>query len=74
MKNVELIWHPINGKKKPRKNGQYLVTIFENYFSEKRVVTVGSYNRNPFTKKFEWSHEDRMIAFAKMPKPYTDAI
>jgi hypothetical protein len=48
-----------------------LVTIKKSDFGDdEKVVTIGSFNFSPFSKKFEWSHGSRTIAFAELPKPY----
>lgn len=68
--NYHLIWNPVNGDVEPRKDGQYLVTIKKRDFDDEVVVTIGSYNYNPFSKKWEWTHGNRTIAFAELPNPY----
>ena len=68
--SYRLVWCPVNGDIQPKENGQYLVTIRKRDFGDEKVVTIGSYNFNPFSKKFEWSHGTRTIAFAELPKPY----
>lgn len=68
--SYRLVWYPVNGDVQPKENGQYLVTIRKRDFGDEKVVTIGSYNFSPFSKKFEWSHGTRTIAFAELPKPY----
>jgi hypothetical protein len=68
--SYRLVWYPVNGDVQPKENGQYLVTIKKRDFGDEKVVTIGSYNFSPFSKKFEWSHGTRTIAFAELPKPY----
>jgi Tol biopolymer transport system component len=68
--SYHLVWYPVKGDVKPQENGQYLVTIKKRDFSDEKVVTIGSYNFSPFSKKFEWSHGARTIAFAELPNPY----
>ena len=68
--SYHLVWYPVNGDVQPKENGQYLVTIRKRDFGDEKVVTIGSYNFSPFSKKFEWSHGTRTIAFAELPKPY----
>lgn len=70
--SYNLVWHPIKGDVQPKENGQYLVTIKKREFDDEKVVTIGSYNFNPFSKKFEWSHGKRTIAFAELPNPYEE--
>lgn len=66
----DIIWYPIDGDIIPVPDCNYLVTIKENQYSDKKVVTIGSYNYNPFKEKYEWLHGSRTIAFAVLPKPY----
>ena len=69
--SYRLVWYPVKGDVKPKENGQYLVTIKKSDFGDdEKVVTIGSFNFSPFSKKFEWSHGSRTIAFAELPKPY----
>lgn len=61
------------GGGEPKKNTNYLVTIYRRSKGDgERVVTIGSYNYNPFTKKYEWTHEERMIAYAELPNPFDE--
>lgn len=69
MNNYNIIWYPINGDVRPEPDKNYLVTIKKDW-SDEKLVTVGSYNYNPFTLKFEWLHGNKTIAFAELPKPY----
>jgi len=59
-----------DGKTLPEADIQYLVTIKKNDYSDDRVVTVGSFNYDPFKNKYDWLHGDRMVAFAEMPQPF----
>ena len=64
-------WIPVEDGK-PDIDKNYMVTIGRRSRNDVRVVTVGSYNYNPFNKKYLWTHEDRMIAYAELPEPYRD--
>jgi len=62
------VWYPVNVPVKPQDDEQYLVTISDR--NRTRVVAIGSYNFDPFSRKFVWSHGGNMTAFSHMPRPY----
>jgi len=69
--NENINWIKI-GEGNPKKDTNYLVTIYKRGTSGERVVTIGSYNYNPFSKNYEWTHEYRMLAYAELPNPFQE--
>jgi hypothetical protein len=70
-------WKLVSDKNNiPEVGKNYLVTIWKRGYGDDdvRVVTIGQYNYNTFSKTPIWDHEDRMISYAELPEPYTKEL